>query len=420
MAITEEDVEFEEAPAGSDLSNFRFDGIAPDLAVAVLVDHAVRSGASDLFLRSEEHSVEASMRHLGIVRSIASLPTDLGNRCMFHIRAAAGMKFDERRKPQDGRWVRTRPDGQTVDLRLSTMPTLHGESLAMRILVRDAHLTKLDCLGLVGPQLGTLLSWLNSPSGLILVSGPTGSGKTTTLYACLHYLNDGRRKIHTIEDPIEYAVEGIVQSQVDDLNGPDYKQLLKAVLRQGPDVVMVGELRDAMAAETAVRAANSGQLVFATLHAPVAVGAIQSLLGLGIHPHFLSSSLLGVISQRLVRTLSSYNRTELDLSHAPRIFEDVKRWLDPNVEPKTYAAVRGADGEEIYIGRTAVFELLSLTSGLRQLIAEGRPFGDLAEKALEEGMLDFRRASLVKVAQGETTFDEVLRVIPTAEQWCGW
>jgi type II secretory ATPase GspE/PulE/Tfp pilus assembly ATPase PilB-like protein len=420
MASMEEEVEFEEAPVGSNLTSFEFNGVAPDLAVAALVDHAVRSGASDLFLRCEEHSVEASMRHLGIIRRVATLPSDLGNRCMFHIRAAAGMKFEERRRPQDGRWVRSRPDGHSVDLRLSTMPTLHGESLAMRILVRDAHLTKLDALGLVGPQLGTLLSWLHSPSGLILVSGPTGSGKTTTLYACLHYLNDGRRKIHTIEDPIEYAVEGIVQSQVDDLNGPDFKQLLRAVLRQGPDVVMVGELRDAMAAETAVRAANSGQLVFATLHAPVAVGAVQSLLGLGIHPHFLSSSLLGVISQRLVRTLSSYNRLPLDLGHAPRTFEDVKRWLEPNVEPKVFAAVRGADGEEIYVGQTAVFELLSLTPGLRQLIAEGRPFGDLAEKAVEEGMLDFRRASLLKVAQGITTFDEVLRVIPTAEQWCGW
>ncbi|HWB12494.1 MAG TPA: GspE/PulE family protein [Pirellulales bacterium] len=420
MAGKEEAVEFEEVTGTDELAQLQLNGVAPDLAVAALVDHAVRSGASDLFLRSEEQSVEASMRHLGIVRSIASLPTDLGNRCMLHIRAAAGLKFDERRKPQDGRWVRTRPDGQTVDLRLSTMPTLYGESLAMRILVRDAHLTKLEALGLIGAQLGTLLSWLHSPSGLILVSGPTGSGKTTTLYACLHYLNDGRRKIHTIEDPIEYSVDGIVQSQVDDINGPDFKQLLRAVLRQGPDVVMVGELRDAQAAETAVRAANSGQLVFATLHAPVAVGAIQSLLGLGIHPHFVSSSLLGVISQRLVRTLSSYNRMPLDLAHAPQTFEEVRQWLEPNIEPKAYAAVRGADGEEIYVGRTAVFELLSLTPSLRQMIADGRPFGELAEKALEGGMIDFRRASLLKVAQGVTTFDEVLRVIPTAEQWVGW
>lgn len=127
-----------------------------------------------------------------------------------------------------------------------------------------------------------------------------------------------------------------------------------------------------------------------------------------------------MISQRLVRTLSTYNRLPLDLGHAPKAFDDVKRWLEPNTEPKVFAAVRGADGEEIYIGRTAVFELLSLTPPLRQLIAEGRPFGDLAEKALEDGMLDFRRSSLLKVAQGITTFDEVLRVVPTAEQWCGW
>jgi type II secretory ATPase GspE/PulE/Tfp pilus assembly ATPase PilB-like protein len=410
-------VDFEEI--GSNNHELSLDRVSPELAFSVLVDYAVRTGASDLFINCEHDRVEVSVRHLGIIHTAAKLPTELGSRCIYHIRAAAGMKFDERRKPQDGRLVRHRADGRTIDLRLNTMPTLHGESLAVRILVRDSQLFDLGVLGFVGPQLDTLMGWLLSPSGLIVVTGPTGAGKTTSLYACLKYLNNGRRKIHTIEDPIEYALEGLRQSQVDDLNGPSFEQLLRAVLRQGPDVVMVGEIRDPATAETAVRAANSGQLVFATLHAPVAAGAIQSMLALGVHPHFLCSSLLGVIGQRLVRTLCPKSKVPLDLSHAPRTFEEVRRWLPAGHEPTVFAAAPQGNTSDGYAGRSGVFEVLSLTPGVRQRIAAGRPLGEISQQAIDDGMLDFRRASLLKVALGETSFDEILRVVPTAEQWVG-
>ncbi|HUY33244.1 MAG TPA: GspE/PulE family protein [Pirellulales bacterium] len=416
-------IDFEEVGGAAD-NDLSLDRVSPELAFSVLVDYAVRTGASDLFLCSEQDRVEVSIRNLGMIRTIAKVPSELGTRCMYHIRAAAGMKFDEHRKPQDGRLVRHRSDGRTIDLRLNTMPTMYGESFAIRILVRDSQLYDVSKVGLVGPQLDTLMGWLHSPSGLIVVTGPTGSGKTTTLYACLKFLNNGRRKIHTIEDPIEYALDGLRQSQVDELNGPSFEQLLRAVLRQGPDVVMIGEIRDQMTAETAIRAANSGQFVFASLHAPVAAGAIQSMLALGIHPHFLCSSLLGVIGQRLIRTLGSETKVRLDLSHAPRTFEEIGRWLPPDHEPTVYAAARqGESGDgpanEGYAGRTGVFELLSLTPAVRQRIAQGRPLNDISQQAIDDGMLDFRRASMLKVALGETSFDEILRVVPTAEQWVG-
>jgi len=412
-------IDFEEVGGAENGQELSLDRVSPELAFSVLVDYAVRSGASDLFICCEQNRVEVSIRSLGIIRTIAKLPTELGSRCIYHIRAAAGMKFDEHRKPQDGRLVRHRSDGRTIDLRLNTMPTLYGESLAVRILVRDSHLYDVTKVGLVGPQLDTILSWLHSPSGLVVVTGPTGSGKTTTLYACLNYLNNGRRKIHTIEDPIEYALDGLRQSQVDDLNGPTFEQLLRAVLRQGPDVVMVGEIRDQMTAETAVRAANSGQLVFATLHAPVAAGAIQSMLALGIHPHFLCASLLGVIGQRLIRTLCPETKVRLDLGYTRQMFQEIERWIPPGEEPQVYAASPDGNATDGYAGRTGVFEILSLTPAVRQRIATGRPLNEISQQAIDDGMLDFRRASLLKVALGETSFDEILRVVPTAEQWVG-
>lgn len=394
-----------------------------------LIDYAVQIGASDVFFNCNDSEVEVSARHLGVVRQIAILPLEVGFRCMGFIRAAAGMRFHEKREPQDGRWLHRMPNGRVLDMRLNTMPTIYGESFAIRLLERNTQLTKLENLGFVGPQLGMLLSMLQSPSGMILVTGPTGAGKTTTLYACLEYLNDGRRKIHSIEDPVEYTLPGVRQSQVDEVNGPDYPQLLRSVLRQGPDVIMIGEVRDKIAAETAIRAANSGQLVFATLHAPVAAAAVQSLLGLGIPPYFVCTSLLGVIGQRLVRTLDPKTRTTVDLSDAPRTFEEIRQWLEPEDGHIIYAAGpsgQNGDGQngikdhrttEGFIGRTGVFEVMVLTPAVRKMIRERQPASAIMQKAIEDGMLDLRRQAMVKVAKGTTSFDELLRVVPTGDLW---
>src|SRR6185437_3313531 len=260
-------------------SSAEHDVRTPEHVIAALLEQASHLHASDLFLTSGEDSVDVSVRHLGIMRPLARLPLELGHHCIAHVKVMANMDVAERRKPQDGRWV-YQGAGEQIDLRI---PTLHGEDCAFRLFLRELPTLTLEDLGFIRSQLNDLLAMLNSPSGLILVTGPTGSGKTTTLYACLRYLHDGKRKIHSIEDPVEHEIAGVRQSQVNPRIGLGFSELLRGVLRQDPDVILIGEIRDASTAETAVHAANSGHLVLATLYAPVAAGAVQSMRGWGVN-----------------------------------------------------------------------------------------------------------------------------------------
>ena len=388
--------------------------LGPEEAVHELIEHAAAIKASDLFLVSNETHVAVHVRHLGILRLISVMPLELGRRCMAHIKAVAHMDVAERRRPQDGRWIYERPSGARLDLRINTVPTLYGEDYTLRLLERDSRLLHLDQLGLLRHDYNRLQSMLNNPSGLILVTGPTGAGKTTTLYAALGYLNNGLRKINTIEDPIEYALSGVRQSQVNPRLDLDFPDLLRNVLRQAPDVIMIGEVRDPVTAETAVRAANSGHLVLATLHAPVAAGAIQSMLALGVHPHFLASSLLGAVAQRLVRTLCPECRMPVDLSDAPHTFDEIRRWLEPGQGRQMWGP-RGCPAcyKTGYTDRTGVFEVLTVSPALRKLIVQKQPIQALRQKAAEEGLIEFRHSALLKVARGETSFEEVFRAVPS-------
>jgi len=387
--------------------------LPPEAAVARLIEEGADLLVSDVFFVANENHVAVQVRHLGTVRLLSILPLDLGRRCMNHIKAVASIDITERRRPLDGRWVYERPSGAPIDLRISTIPTLYGEDITLRLLVRDSYLLTLDNLGLLRKNHNQLLQMLNSPSGLILVSGPTGSGKTTTLYACLSYLNNGERKINTIEDPIEYALEGIRQSQVNPGVNLGFPELLRSVLRQAPDVIMIGEIRDPLTAETVVRAANSGHLVLATLHAPVAAGAIQSMVALGVHPHFLASSFLGAIAQRLVRTLCPACRKSYDLSESPQTFDEVRSWLEPN-EGHVLFGPKGCDKCHGigYARRTGVFEVLPTGGELRKMILARQPTQVLQLKAVEDGMIEFRQSALIKVAQGQTSIEEIFRTIP--------
>jgi type II secretory ATPase GspE/PulE/Tfp pilus assembly ATPase PilB-like protein len=388
--------------------------LPPEVAVREMVEYAVELMASDLFFCTNEAHVSVSVRHLGLLRLMSVLPMDLGRRCMSHLKAVAGMDVAERRRPLDGRWLYTRDSGAIVDLRINTIPTLYGEDFTLRLLERESRLLKLDQLGLLRHDYNRLLSLLQSPSGLILVTGPTGSGKTTTLYACLSYLNSGERKINTIEDPIEYAMPGIRQSQVNPKLEVDFPELLRNVLRQAPDVIMIGEIRDPVTAETAVRAANSGHLVLATLHAPVAAGAVQSMLSLGVHPHFLASSLLGCLAQRLLRTLCPKCKVSYELSESLDTFDEVKKWLEPEQGKVLYGpgACEHCHGTG-YTQRTGVFEVLMVSKAIRKLILARQPIQTIRHKAIEEGTIEFRQVALLKVAQGETTVEEVFRAVPT-------
>jgi type II secretory ATPase GspE/PulE/Tfp pilus assembly ATPase PilB-like protein len=263
-------------------------------------------------------------------------------------------------------------------------------------------------------QLSDFSAMIESPGGLIVLTGPTGSGKTATLYSALMRLNNGRRKINTIEDPIEYAVDGLRQSQVTPAVGAGFAELLRGALRQSPDVVMIGEIRDEETARTAVHAANSGILVFATVHAPAASNAVQSLRSLGVHNHFLGASLRGVISQRLLRTLCPACKTTFDLTDAPHTFDVVRPMLGDN-EGRTLYAARGCPActGTGYAGRTGVFEVMPVSRAIRDLISDGAPVREIRSTAVREGMLEFRQAALLKVARGETSTEEMFRVIPS-------
>jgi general secretion pathway protein E len=383
-------------------------------AVSKLISYAIMLPASDVFFTSNLATVTVSVRHLGIVHPISVIPAETGKRFLSHVKAMAEMDLAEKRRPQDGRWIYRGDGDQVVDLRVNMIPTMHGEDIAIRLLSRNTHLYKIEELGLGRDQLGELTAMLDNPSGLILLTGPTGSGKTATLYASLARLNDGSRKINTIEDPVEYAMEGVRQSQINPQIELGFSTLLRNILRQSPDVIMVGEIRDSETAETAVRAANSGHLVLATIHAPIAAGAVQSMRGLGVHPHFLSTSLLGIVSQRLVRTLCEKCKTSFDLSIAPHTFDEVRPWLAPDEGKKLYAATGCASCQMMgYAGRTGVFEILRISRKLRDLIADGRPTRELRQAAYDDKMLEFRQSAMLKVAQGITSTEEVVRVIPS-------
>jgi type II secretory ATPase GspE/PulE/Tfp pilus assembly ATPase PilB-like protein len=403
------------APAANDREDLHIDvnKMPPEEAVPRLIEHAAGLKASDLYFATNENHVAVSVRHLGVLRLISILPLEFGRRCMAHLKAVAGMDVAERRRPLDGRRIYQRQSGSSIDLRINTIPTLYGEDFTLRLLERNSLLLNLDQLGLLRHDYNRLLGMLQSPSGLILVTGPTGAGKTTTLYACLNYLNTGHRKINTIEDPIEYAIAGIRQSQVNQKIDVDFPDLLRGVLRQAPDVIMVGEIRDPLTAETAVRAANSGHLVLATLHAPVAAGAVQSMLSLGVHPHFLASSLLGSVAQRLLRTLCPSCRTAFEMGDTDT-FDEVKRWLGPD-EGKVFFLPGQCDAclGTGYSARTGVFEVLVVTRPIRKLIMARASLQMIRQKAIEDGTIEFRQAALLKVAKGETTVEEVFRVVPT-------
>jgi type II secretory ATPase GspE/PulE/Tfp pilus assembly ATPase PilB-like protein len=405
------------APEFSEVGDGVFDPAALSSmeTVAVIdavVGRAAELQASDLFFHTDQYSVDIAIRRLGIVQRLAIVSLEKGRHLISYIKATAGMDIAEHRRPMDGRWL-YEGNGRTVDLRVNTIATLFGEDMTLRLWDREVGLRSLDHLGMTGSDLNKLIAMLSSPSGLILVTGPTGTGKTTTLYACLQHLNNGSRKINTLEDPVEYAISGVRQAQINPKLDLDFPELLLNVLRQAPDAIMIGEIRDPPTAATAVRAANSGHLVLATLHAPVAGGAVQSMLALGSHPFFLSSCLLGVIAQRLVRTLCPNCRMAYDISEAPQTFEAIADLLGPNEGNAIYGPGGCDDCLNCgYIARTGLFEVMTLNQSIRRLVAASRPSEEIERAAVAAGMVEFRRGAMLKVAQGVTSTEEILRDVP--------
>jgi type II secretory ATPase GspE/PulE/Tfp pilus assembly ATPase PilB-like protein len=388
-------------------------GKEPDQAVPELIEHAAKLRVSDLFFNTNEDHVEVSVRHLGIIRAIGSINLDVGRRCISFVKTQADMNISERRRPMDGRWLYTRRSGHRLDLRINTVPTLYGEDCTLRILDQEYRLLSLDQLGLSPTVKGQLERVLSNPSGLILVTGPTEAGKSTTLYACLNHLNTGDKKISTIEDPIEYSLKGIRQSQTNNAIGLNFDDLLRSVLRQAPDVIMIGEIRDSETARTAVRAAVSGHMVLTTLHAPVATAAIHTLLRLDVNAHLVANSLLGVVSQRLLRTLCKTCKKSYELP-ATQLYDEVRADLLPSQGQHLFGPHGCPECMMTgYAGRTGVFEMLPVTPAIRRLIDEKAGVNELRKQALEDGLVEFRRSALLKVAQGMTSIEEIVRVLPT-------
>jgi type II secretory ATPase GspE/PulE/Tfp pilus assembly ATPase PilB-like protein len=380
-----------------------------------LIDEAIALPASDLFLTAVESGFEVTVRHLGKIRPWCRFSREEGLKLISHVKANAGMDVSRSPVPKDGRTIRSLEDGRRVDLRISILPTLYGEDMSLRILQREGALLCLENLGFHPRNLYRVTSLLNKSGGMILLSGPTGTGKTTTLYACLHLLNDGTRKINTIEDPIEYTLSGIHQSQVNLARGVDFPELLRGVLRQSPDVIMVGEIRDRLTAETAVRAANSGQLVFATSHAPTAASAIESMLALGVKPQYLATALVGILSQRLVRVLCPKCRypIQLERTGGQSPFSRVASLLSEGEGDRIYMPQGCRHCHQSgYHQRTGVVEVLRVSPEIRHMIHHLAPTRSIHDKSVQQGMIDLRRAGLLKLAQGITSTEELFRMLP--------
>lgn len=324
------------------------------------------------------------------------------------IKVMANLDISEQRRPQDGR-LKIRMQNQEIDMRVSILPTSFGEAVVIRIL-SSAQLLSMDSVGLNPAHLATMRQVIAKPHGMILMTGPTGSGKTTTLYSCLHELNQEERKIITVEDPVEYVLRGVVQMQINPKTGLSFATGLKHILRHDPDVIMVGEIRDPETAEIAVRSALTGHLVFSTLHTNDAPSAVARLLDLGVPPYLVSSSLMAVVAQRLVRVICEHCKVKTTLEKALEKGEE--KLIDQQFFDKTFYEGVGCDRcrSTGYQGRTAIHEIMLIDDDLRQLISNHSATSGIQMESFRKGMLDLRSDGLVKASEGVTTVQEVLRV----------
>lgn len=373
--------------------------------INALLTEAVKVDASDIHIETFEKRLVVRFRVDGVLREIVQPKRALAPLLVSRIKVMAKLDIAEKRVPQDGR-ISLRVAGREVDVRVSTMPSSNGERVVLRLLDKQAGRLDLTHLGMSGPDLKRMSDIIVKPHGIILVTGPTGSGKTTTLYAGLTQLNDKTRNILTVEDPIEYQLEGVGQTQVNNKVDMTFARGLRAILRQDPDVVMVGEIRDLETAEISVQASLTGHLVLSTLHTNTAVGAVTRMHDMGIEPFLLSSSLLGVLAQRLVRVLCDSCKTP----YQPDEAECQVLSIDPTQKPTLYHA-NGCDecNGQGYRGRTGIYELVVLDENLRTMIHNGESEQALTRYARKYGP-GIRDDGKRKVLEGATTIEEVMRV----------
>jgi general secretion pathway protein E len=376
--------------------------------VNLLITRAIELRASDIHLEPFEGDFKVRYRIDGVLHDVEAPPTRLQAAVISRIKIMAKLNIAERRLPQDGR-IKLRVLGKEIDFRVSTLPTMFGESVVLRILDRESVILDLEKLGFPGYDLAKFRDLINRPYGIILVTGPTGSGKTTTLYAALSEINSPEKKIITVEDPIEYQLGGVNQVQVKSSIGLSFANVLRSILRQDPDIIMIGEIRDAETAEIAIHSALTGHLVFSTLHTNDAAGAVTRLLEMGMENYLISSSMLGIMAQRLVRVICP----ECKEIYTPEMGVMEELGIDQN-DAKDLPIYKGAGCEKCaqtgFKGRQGIYELLMVNDDIRELILDKAPSNVIKEKGRSNGMKTLREAGWSKVRSGISTVSEVLRV----------
>ncbi len=381
--------------------------------VGVIIKQAVEGGASDIHIEPEKDKLKVRFRVAGSLYSSLFLPLKVHQAIVARVKILSNLRIDERRLPQDGRFS-AKVQGKNIDFRVATLPTTQGEKVVIRVLDPEKGMMTFEDLGLSGRNLEFVNSALSKSHGLTLVTGPTGSGKTTTLYSVLGVLNNEEVNIVTLEDPVEYFMEGINQSQVQPAINYTFANGLRQILRQDPDIIMVGEIRDEETAELAIHAALTGHIVLATLHTNTATGAVPRLIDMGIKPFLIPPSLNSVIAQRLVKKLCPSCREEME--PAPEIRKIIEEELrespfELNEEIKIYKA-KGCIkcGEEGFTGRIGIFEVFNVDSSIRSSVAEDQSRSKIEELARKAGMITLRQDGIHKALQGLTTIEEVLKV----------
>jgi type IV pilus assembly protein PilB len=418
----EEEAGGEEKQAASDKKEESAEFEVRDAPVAKIVEvilrNAIEGKASDIHIEPLEDSIRIRYRQDGVLHNSLMLPKKIGPAIVSRVKILSNLKIDERRKPQDGRF-RIIEKGKQIDFRVSSLPVSMGEKVVMRVLDKEQGLISLDDLGVKGRNLEVITKSIAEPFGMILITGPTGSGKSTTLYSVLQILNKEGVNIITLEDPVEYAIEGINQSQVKPEIGFTFANGLRSILRQDPDILMVGEIRDKETAELAVHAALTGHVVFSTLHTNDSIGAIPRLIDMGVEPFLVSSSLRAVVAQRLVRRICTHCKEEVKMTEAAKesiekvlanVPDDQKR----DILSKGMKIFKGKGCPECggggMKGRIGIYEAFNVGDDVAAILTDKVDEDDLRKVAKAQGMITMKQDGFLKVLQGLTTIEEVERV----------
>ena len=393
-----------------DIEKIDVSGDERDIAAfvdAVLVT-AIGDRASDIHFEPFENDFKIRARVDGALYELTSPPISLAPNVVGRIKVMADLKPDERRRPQDGRIPRIMPDGRKIDLRVSCLPTQFGESIVLRVLDREAIKLDLDALGFPDEMLTQIKEIARTPNGIFIVTGPTGSGKTTTLYSTLHEVNSIGDKILSVEDPVEFDIDGIMQVPVKEAIGMTFAAGLRAFLRQDPDIIMVGEMRDLETAQISIQASLTGHLVLSTLHTNNAAGAVTRLLDMGVEPFLISSTLLCVLAQRLIRTICKKCSSPFDPTDKQIQMLGLNK---SDLSDSQFHYGRGCPSchDTGYSGRRGIFEFLTVSDEIRELINDVKPTIVVHQRAVELGMTTLRQDGLRGIYDGDTTVEEVLR-----------